>query len=371
VLRRLSREGEDLLQLTSPYDNIAPWLVDEWRESWGEEKLTAIADAAMTESPIFLSINQALDATSKEDKENKAQAVKDAFDCHSAMQENSSSNSSIAATATEILPHGSLYIDKNNFPGAVSKWPLYEEGDWWVQDASATLPALALYNSLVNTRVSANIGDDNMHDKDDNLQHLNIVDLCAAPGGKTVQLLSLGFPSVAAVEVSSRRARQLESNLERLNLQDRCEIHVADGSTWIPPGGRESLDGVLLDVPCSATGTCSRRPDVLRRDSNLDSLLEIQSQLAHHAVHNLLAPGGILVYATCSLLRQESEDQILKLLENSEGAQLQLLPFTKGEIPGFDQAIDERGNLRVIPGWLPGRLGACDGFFVARLQKKM
>jgi 16S rRNA (cytosine967-C5)-methyltransferase len=193
--------------------------------------------------------------------------------------------------------------------------------------------------------------------------------MCAAPGGKTAHLLSLGFPRVTAVEFSARRARKLQSNLQRLNLEERCETIVADGKSWIPAGGKECVDGVLLDVPCTATGTASRRPDVLRREEDLSAILESQYKLATHCADNILSSGGVMVYATCSLLKEESEDQVHKLLSRNEGAKLKTIPFTNGEIPGFDDAIDGNGWLRVLPGCLPGKLKSCDGFFVARLQK--
>ena len=339
---------------TSPNDNIAPWLLKEWTASWGEDKLAAIVNAAMEESPIYLSVNYPLGA-SDQDKLERLKFVRDAF--YDSMQEkgDEDSNSEGNDVPVEILPHGSIHVDKSCFPGAISKWPLYKKGDWFVQDASATLPAIALYNTLVRNS--------------DNPQDLDIVDLCAAPGGKTGQLLSLGFPSVTAVETSAKRAKQLKSNLSRLGLEERCTVVEADGRTWIPPTGPNSISGILLDAPCSATGTASRRPDVLRRPQSLKSLMETQFSLATHCIDNLLKPGGVLVYATCSLLKQESEDQVQKILGRENGAEVKLLPFVEGEIPGFDDAIDELGCLRVIPGCLPGKLSTCDGFFVARFQK--
>ena len=360
VLRRVQREGKDLLEtVASPYDNIAPWLLVEWRKSWGEEKLAAIANAAMTESPVYLSVNHPVESSSEE-RIQKLNSLQQSFEQRAidlAFELGGGDTGHTLEKGTEILAQGTIFVEKSRFPGAVSKWPLYDNGDWWVQDVSATLPAIALYNSLLKDSSHAN-------------NEMSIVDLCAAPGGKTAQLLSLGFPEVTAVELSARRARQLQSNMERLQLQDRCTVTVGDGSQWIPPEGPETVAGVLLDVPCTATGTASRRPDVLRRDDNLDEILATQYNLATHCVDNVLAPGGIIVYATCSLLRQESEDQVQKLLARKEGANLKSIPFTDGEIPGFDEAIDDSGNLRVIPGWLPGKLNTCDGFFVARLQKQ-
>ncbi|CAB9500408.1 small subunit methyltransferase B [Seminavis robusta] len=332
VLRRVHREAQELDSITSPIDNIAPWLRQEWLESWGPEKLNAITEAAMTESPVYISVNN----NNQETQDDMLQSTLEAF----------------LQTAA-----------RNNRP--VSHWPLYQEGHWWVQDAAATLPALALYNSLLDKKHKQEINSDSIAPND-----MTVVDLCAAPGGKTAQLLSLGFPSVTAVEISSRRARQLQTNLERLGL--KCQVDVADGTTWMPPQSSKKIAGVLLDAPCSATGTASRRPDVLRKSKrDVKQLLETQYRLATHCIDNLLEPGGILVYATCSLLKQESEDQVQKLLDNEEAScRVKTIPFQQGEIPGFDQAIDEHGHLRVIPGTLPGKLSTCDGFFVARLQKQ-
>lgn len=359
VLRRVQREGGEMLEtVASPYDNIAPWLLTEWKESWGQEKLAAIAGAAMAESPVYLSVNHPIDS-SPEERIQKCNFIKQSFRERAGELSKESSDGeadSVVQDGAEILAQGSIFVDKSQFPGSISKWPLYDTGDWWVQDVSATLPAIALHNALLGVN---------------SLQRseMSIVDLCAAPGGKTAQLLSLGFSEVTAVELSASRARQLQSNMERLQLKDRCTVCVGDGCQWIPPEGPETVTGILLDVPCTATGTASRRPDVLRRDNNLDEILETQFNLATHCVDNILAPGGILVYATCSLLRQESEYQIEKLLAREEGANLRSVPFTEGEISGFGEAVDENGNLRVIPGWLPGKLNTCDGFFVARIQK--
>lgn len=348
ILRRVDKEGKELLQTkTSVNDNIAFWLQEEWKKSWGVEELNSIANAAMTESPVYISVRHAL-GSSPEERLKQIKRVQESFESYKV-------EDSIPLPKTQILPQGNICIQKQCFPGPISQWPLYNEGEWWVQDASATLPAIALYNALVD------MGEGSQH----------VVDLCAAPGGKTCQLISLGFPKVTAVEVDRRRAKQLQTNLERMRFNDRCEVIIADGTTWVPPGGRESAMGVLLDVPCSATGTGSRRPDVLRRSDDLTSLLMMQVELATNCADNILAEGGIMVYSTCSLLKQESEDQIHRLLHREEGARLTIVPFVQGEIPGFDECIDENGCLRIIPGLLPGNLNTCDGFFVARLQKRM
>jgi len=324
-------------------DNISPRLVKEWKQSWGEEAVATIADSFMQQSSIDISVNYEPGTSTNEERQSQQQKIQEAF-----------------GDGTEILPHGSIRVGES-VTGAVTEWPLYKEGSWWVQDASATLPALALYNTLSRNA-----------DAEDGVSNMHVVDLCAAPGGKTAQLVSLGFGSVTAVELSPRRSRRLVENLERLNMQDKCTVCIADGSEWVP-GNDKEVAGVLVDVPCSATGTGSKRPDVLRRDEELGNLLQVQEKLAQHCADHILAPGGIMVYATCSILKQESEDQVEKLLKrgrnDGDGALLETVPFTPGEIPGFDNAIDDNGWLRVLPGMLHGSFASCDGFFVARLKR--
>jgi 16S rRNA (cytosine967-C5)-methyltransferase len=138
---------------------------------------------------------------------------------------------------------------------------------------------------------------------------------------------------------------------------------VKEGQKWSPT---TTVDGILVDVPCSATGTGSRRPDVLRRESDISELLDIQELLANHGAE-ILPAGGIMVYATCSLLKEESEDQVKKLVEKGL---VETLPIQPSEVPGFQDAIDENGWMRVIPGVLDGNLRSADGFFAARLIKK-
>ena len=194
-----------------------------------------------------------------------------------------------------------------------------------------------------------------------------LVFLFSAPGGKTSQLLAAGFGKVTAIEASERRCKRLRENLKRLGFQNRCEVVVSPGQDWVNEDSGNEVAAVLVDVPCSATGTGNRRPDVLQKDTtDLESLHQIQEILANHCVDNILSKNGIMVYATCSLLKSESEDQVTKLIQRGG---VTTLPFEPGEIPGFDKCIDENGWLRVIPGTLGDQLDYCDGFFVARLIK--
>ena len=291
VLRRIAREGPALLAEHADITaNAAPWLVEEWRDAWGNEATERILSAAMVESPRCLTVNQKIvneliedeysTTTSDEEKPSAEEYVADLF------------------VDAEILPQGSIRVP-NPPPGPVSTWPLYQAGVYWFQDPAATLPALALLESLRNNGAS--------------VKDMHVVDLCSAPGGKTAQLCNFGFASVTAIEISARRSGRLEQNRERLRMD--WEVVIADACEWIPNTDEAAgVDAVLIDVPCTATGTASKRPDVLRRDSDLTELLGTQQALARHAADNIVKVGGILVYATCSLLKQESEDQVMKLL---------------------------------------------------------
>ena len=350
VLRNLSRppkEGEDtdevmlgqklLKERTSSQDNIAPWLLKRFQNDWGDEKTKLIceemipSDDSLVNSRIDLSTIYSRVINGNSDHKDKLQSLMTDLgdDC-------------------TLLPQGSIRIG-SSLKGDVKLWPGYENGVWWVQDTSSTLPALVLTSALYDKH------------KDD-ISDLHVVDMCSAPGGKTSQLLSVGYRQVTAIEANPRRSRRLSENLERLGM--KCEVVVQDGQNWKPT---DAVHGILVDVPCSATGTGSRRPDVLRRTDNLTELLSIQETLANHCADNILNVGGIMVYATCSILKEESEDQVLKLVERGN---VETLPIQPHEVPGFEDSIDENGWLRVLPGVLEGDLKSTDGFFVARLIRK-
>ena len=339
VLRRIQREGKDMLKsLTSSRDNIEEWLVKEWEQCWGVENANIIAEMCMVEPYIDLSV--------------KIPAHTSSADALVVLEE----MSDLFGDEAAVLPNGSIRVGRD-LKGAVSSWPQYNEGKWWVQSAASTLPATGLLNAL--------------REGDSNIEDIHVVDMCAAPGGKTAQLLSAGFGIVTAIEANARRSRRLLENLERLQLSDRCDIVVTEGQEWQPSSNHDddsNIAGILLDVPCSATGTGMRRPDVLRRDSDLGNLPEVQEALLNHCADNILQIGGVLVFSTCSLLKRESEDQVQQLLTRTAGKMV-TLPFKKGETGGFDGAIDENGWLRVLPGVLNEPLNSVDGFFVARLQK--
>ncbi len=223
--------------------------------------------------------------------------------------------------------------------GRVEQLPGYGDGAWWVQDLAASLPARLL---------GAAAGD-------------HVVDLCAAPGGKTMQFAA-ARARVTAVERSPKRAARIAENLERTRLA--AEIVVADALAWRPAA---APDAILLDAPCSASGTFRRHPDVLygKAEREIAGLAEQQTRLLDHAC-TLLRPGGVLVYCVCSLERDEGEAQVHALLRRRND--MTTLPIALHEIPA-GLCTDKRGWLLTGPGDLVD-VGGVDGFFIARLRKR-
>ena len=235
----------------------------------------------------------------------------------------------------ELLPTGSV-----RFPAGtrVADIEGFEEGLLWVQDAAAALPAL-----LLNAR-----------------PHETVADLCAAPGGKTGQLAATGA-TVTALERDPARLERLAGNIARWGLT--AELIQADATQWTPPN---LFDAILLDAPCSATGTIRRHPDVphLKRAQDVRTLAGAQDKLLAAAAA-MLKPGGRLIYAVCSLQPEEGAPRIAAAI-GQHG--LRAAPFTAAELPGLPEAITAEGHLRTHPALWPDR-GGMDGFFAARLIK--
>jgi 16S rRNA (cytosine967-C5)-methyltransferase len=306
VLRRLSQEGpglvaeQDAARLDTP-----DWLWRGWSQAYGEAGARAIALAHLKEAP--------LDLTVRSDPE----AWRERLDAI-------------------LLPTGTL---RRNAGGAIMSLPGYAEGAWWVQDAAAAIPA-KLLGDVAGQRV---------------------VDLCAAPGGKTAQHAAAGA-HVTAVDRSPRRLDRLNTNLARLSLS--VESLVADAAVWRPP---EPVRHILLDAPCTATGAIRRHPDVphLKTPDDVTRLAAVQERLIAAAVE-MLAPDGMLVYCTCSLEPQEGPQQIAKLL--ARGAPVRRRPVDAAEIGGLSECLTADGDLRTLPCHLPEYDGL-DGFYAARLVR--
>jgi 16S rRNA (cytosine967-C5)-methyltransferase len=232
-----------------------------------------------------------------------------------------------------LLPTGSLRLQA---AGQISTLPGYVEGGWWVQDAAAALPARLL---------DARPGE-------------RVLDLCAAPGGKTLQLAAAGA-EVTALDISAARMARVEANLARTGL--RARTVVADALEWQPEA---SFDAILLDAPCSASGTIRRHPDLpfVKDGSEVAGLVGLQAQLLDRAL-GWLKPGGRLVFATCSLLPEEGEGQLAAALLRHPG-----LVVERVDLPGVGAAWwTDAGGLRVRPDYWAD-LGGMDGFFMARLR---
>jgi 16S rRNA (cytosine967-C5)-methyltransferase len=224
--------------------------------------------------------------------------------------------------------------------------PGFSEGRWWVQDAAAALPA-RLFGELKGRRIA---------------------DLCAAPGGKTAQLAQAGA-DVTAIDRSPNRVARLRENLGRLSLDARAL--VADAVEWQDDAAGGGFDGVLVDAPCSATGTIRRHPDVawLKQEADIAALTTLQNRLLQKALA-LLKPGGTLIYCTCSLEPEEGERTVAALLASEAG--VRRAPVSAAEVAGLEGIVTPAGDLRTLPCHLPRddpKLGGLDGFYAARLTK--
>tara|TARA_Y100001970_G_scaffold182670_1_gene222176 strand:+ start:248 stop:1549 length:1302 start_codon:yes stop_codon:yes gene_type:complete len=310
VLRNIDRNSEKLSSIITDEMNYPTWLIEDWKQTWGIRQTK--------ENIRYFQKEPYLDISVAGDPKEMERVLKG-----------------------KNIYNKTLRIDEIIHP---SKLPFYQTENsnyhWWVQDVAASIPAQLLIDS----------------DK------MTIVDLCAAPGGKTIQLLKAS-KKVIPVDVSKERIKILEQNLKRLNLKQN--IVVADGRKWRP---KEKIDAVLLDAPCTATGTIRKHPDIVKNRSkvNLDKYISLQIDLIKQCLM-WLDKGGILIYAVCSLQKKEGEEQIKSILQTENA--VEILPIKPSEVLGFSQAITKEGWLRVFPSILSSS-GGNDGFFICRLQKK-
>lgn len=309
VLRRIAREAEAIRAEAEadPMRDIPDWLAARWRKTYGADIAGEIARACRAEAD--------LDLTTRGDPAEW-----------------------VAALDAILLPTGSLRLRQRT---PVPDLPGFAEGAWWVQDAAAAMPARLL---------APQAGE-------------RIADLCAAPGGKTAQLAAAGA-QVLAVDRSRERLARLTENLARLRLE--AEIRVAD-ATALPE--REAFDAVLVDAPCSSTGTLRRHPDVAwtKSEADIAALASIQARLIDAAIA-LVRPGGRIVYCTCSLEPEEGEAQARTALERHP--RLVREPILPEEVGGLAAAVTRKGDLRILPSHalLPEAPGL-DGFFAARFRR--
>ena len=295
VLRHITRLKNPLQQADDITLNIPSWLFDSWRQAYGETTARQIAESVLVPPPLDISVL-------------------------------SDTQSWAARWKGFVLPTGSIRVSTTN-PADLSGF----EGNAWVQNASASIPA-GLFTDLRGKQVA---------------------DLCAAPGGKTLQLAARGA-SVTAVDISENRLKRLTENVRRLHLESSVRILVSDIMD-LPDD--KLYDAVLLDAPCSATGTIGRHPELKyhRTGADIDRLADLQRQLLKKAL-SLLKPGGELVFSTCSLQPIEGDpviatvlDQATVICPTSESLKPYLTPF---------------GSLRILP------FNGFDGFYICHLRKK-
>jgi len=313
VMRRIASAGsEQLAELDWLHLDTPEWLFNRWVNTYGERTARAIAHIHSLEPP--------LDVTVKSDPEAWAKRL-----------------------GGRKLPTGSVRLIAH---GPISALPGYAEGNWWIQDAAAALPARLF-------------GD---------LRGCSVVDLCAAPGGKTAQLASCGA-LVTAIDRSSLRTARLRENLSRTGLQ--ATTVVATAEDWKPDPATATFDAVLIDAPCTSTGTIRRHPDIPWRKAlgDIAVLSAIQRRLLARAIE-LTRPGGTIVYCTCSLEPEEGENIVSATVEKDR--RVRPKPITSADLPGIEEFVTPRGELRTLPCHWPdadSRMCGLDGFFAARLER--
>ncbi|WP_299873500.1 transcription antitermination factor NusB [uncultured Sulfitobacter sp.] len=300
VLRKIAAQGPEAWEvLRAP--RLPKWLRGPLVAAWGPEAMVAMEQAHFAGAP--------LDLTAKGDAAALAEAV-----------------------GGVLLPTGSVRLEQ---AGQVSALPGYDAGDWWVQDAAAALPVRMLAP----------------------MKGEKVLDLCAAPGGKTLQMAAAGA-EVTAVDTSEGRMARVRENLKRTGL--KADLKVTDARAV------DGLyDAILLDAPCSATGTIRRHPDLpfAKNGDEFGALIGLQTELLDHA-WTLLKPGGRMVFCTCSLLPDEGEVQVDEALVRHSDMTVEAV-----DLPGVDPAWrSEEGGLRLRPDYWADR-GGMDGFYIAVLRK--
>ena len=311
VLRRIAREVSERPHVPAdPMADMVPWLRERLTAAYGEARAQAIARAHLSPAPVDLSM--------KADPAGWAERL-----------------------GGRALSTGTVRLDR--LDGPVTALPGFETGEWWVQDAAAAIPA-RLLSDIAGRRVA---------------------DLCAAPGGKTAQLAAAGA-RVTAFDISASRLKRLNGNLQRLGLE--VETRLGDIREIAP----EPFDAVLLDAPCSSTGTIRRHPDVgwTKSAEEVEKLARVQTGLLDRAAE-FVAPGGRLVFSNCSLDPAEGEAVVEAFLASRP--EFSREPVAPHELPGLETAIDANGDVRTTPdmefGAAEGAVPGLDGFFAARLRR--
>ncbi|MBX4869176.1 MFS transporter [Rhizobium bangladeshense] len=310
VLRRLGREKDEVLEEIEKVPPMPTWFLSRLEKAYGRDAALAISQSQLEPA--------AIDLTVKADAEAWAKRLNGV-----------------------ALPTGGVRLAA--FEGGIPSLEGFDEGAWWVQDAAASIPA-RLFGNLSGKRAA---------------------DLCAAPGGKTAQLILAGGV-VTALDQSESRLRRLRSNLDRLGLE--ADTVATDLTTFRPT---EGFDAILLDAPCSSTGTTRRHPDVLwtKGPDDIARLAALQERLLRHAL-TLLKPGGTLVFSNCSLDPAEGEEVVARVLSDADA--IERVPISAGDWPGLEAAITPLGEFRTLPTMLKmpeGIASGLDGFYAAVLRR--
>jgi 16S rRNA (cytosine967-C5)-methyltransferase len=310
VLRRLGREKDQILAEIATIPVMPEWFLQRLEKAYGKERAQSISESQLEPA--------AIDLTVKADAQRWAERL-----------------------GGFALPTGGVRLAA--FEGSIPSLEGFSEGDWWVQDAAASIPA-QLFGDLTGKRVA---------------------DLCAAPGGKTAQLVLAGG-DVTAVEQSENRIMRLRANLDRLGL--KAETVASDLTKYEPA---ELFDAILLDAPCSSTGTTRRHPDVLwaKGPEDIAKLAALQERLLRHAI-TLLKPDGTIVFSNCSLDPAEGEDVVARVLSDTPSVERAAVDPERW--PGLEAAISALGELRTTPDMLEvpaGFAGGLDGFYAVVMRR--
>ena len=318
ILRRMAREQEKYREkiMSMPAGNIPEFWRNRWETAYGSDALNEMAQAFLNEAPLDIYLKNP----------EKSAAL---------MEEFSTTHKAVSMSKHTV-----------RFPKATSVTALsgFDEGDWWVQDFAASLPVLLL-------------GD---------VKGKSVADVCAAPGGKALQLAAMGA-IVAAIDVSKKRLKRVYENLTRTKLS--ASVFTKNALKWEPS---ETFDAILLDAPCTATGTMRRHPDVAlhKNDEDIEKVSRTQGNLIQH-VTQFLKPDGKLIYCTCSLEKEEGEDIVQAFLEKNPTFQID--PISVDELSaihtGLSVCLGKDGSVRTLPHSL-GDMGGMDGFYIARIVRK-
>lgn len=309
VLRQVVEKGPKLAAMVAPRDNLPGWIRGSWEKAYGRAELRKMSLQLMKEPGLDISVKSGVASWAEK------------------------LGGAVIGPQTLRLPE----------IGHVAGLEGFDSGEWWVQDIAATLPVSILASHM------------------ETISGKSVMDLCAAPGGKTLQLAAMGA-DVTALDKSEHRLKRVHENLERTKLS--ADVICADALEWDTD---KQFDAVLLDAPCSATGTFRRHPDVLlnRSPKDVHQLVKLQDKLLHKAA-SLVKPGGHLVFATCSLQPQESSPRITRFL--AELPDFRLIPVTEAKGLSLPERVFEGGMVRTLPSDLLPE-GGMDGFFIASMRR--